>query len=285
MAPRRKVKTYTRTQHLSEIYHAGFQLAFVSPDLEQCHPWVLCKDFMTDALWADLHKKKASIYGFTYDPAKDPKLTRTKTVVVVRNRQKTAEVFCKEIKLSIKFINCLEERMGFKPSKAEQVECGKDGCVWMITGDKKWMHAPPVFSLYSLYLRVGCFYDGKGRLHQAVRDFKKNVKHNDAGYLKTSRKLRLLLLQSGLTIFKDKKEDNYPKSADIHEIHNQWGIVNAANCSRLQKIWDLSGLETIGKKTKKKDEEDEELTGGKKPVSKKKSKKKAKKKVAKKKAT
>ena len=272
-----KVKKFDRTQSLCEIYSTGFQFALLSADFEQSHAWVLCKDFMTDVIWATVNKKSASIYGFTYDSATYAPIDRDTVRLIVRDKTKAATEFDASIEKSCEFLNLLESKMGFDLGQVEKVEHDDGGSVWMFTLDKRWIHASPVFSMLTLFIRVGCCYEGEGKLDDAIRKFK-TVSHNDANYLKRSRKLRHLIIKKGLDIFKPNMEDNYPADATIDEVHNYWGIVNSTDSySKVKSLWDLDGLDTIVKKkaTKKVAKKATKKTATKKVASKKKTTKKA----------
>lgn len=280
----RRVKAFDRTQSLCEIYSVGFQLSFVSENLEQCHPWVLCKDYLTDALWATFNTERAHIYGFEYDPSEMPLISLDPVRIIVRNKQLNDDEFDRRIQNCCKFINLVDVKLKFNLSEIEKVEFSQGGNVWMFTLDKRWIHAPPLISMLSLFMRVGMFYNGKSRLHDAIRMFKKGVEAgrrpepqrddydnemdywdahadweddycddeeaegNDMGYLRQSRSMRLLILKKGIKIFKPKMEENYPGDADIHTVHNNWGIVGAKNYAPFKTLWDLEGIDTIGKK-------------------------------------
>jgi len=243
---------------LCEIYSTGFQLAFVSDKLEQCHPWVLCKDFLTDVVWASLHKKPVSIYGFKYNPETNPLPCTSEIRMLVRNKQLSNDKFDKQIEQSLKFINVVERKLKFIPSRIDKVDMGQAHSIWMFTSDKRWIHASPLLSMYSLFLRIGCFYDGDGKLNEAIKQFKMaketdnqtvdKLRINDITYLKQSRKLRLLILKHGLSIFKPTIVENYPANVDVGTIHNGWGIVNAPGNNVFKTLWDLKELDTIGKK-------------------------------------
>ena len=223
---------------------------------------------MTDVLWATVHQKPVSIYGFSYDPIKNPAISTDPVRIIVRNKQKTDNEFDEEIQKSHEFLAILETKLQFDLSILEKVEHEDGGCVWMFTVDKRWIHASPLFSMLSLFMRVGCYYKGGGKLNDAIKSFKE-VNHNDARYLKQSRNLRQLIFKHGLGIFQDRMEDNYPPNVSVDTVHDRWGIVNAASCNTFKSIWNLKGLETIVKKKTKK----------KKKVRTKSAKKKAKKKV------
>jgi hypothetical protein len=270
-----KVKSFEHSQSLCEIYSVGFQMAFVSEEFEQCHPWVLCKDFLTDSLWATFNTDKVRIYGFEYNPADHPLISLDPVRILVRNKEKSVLEFEREIQNACKFINLVEVRLKFNMASVERVEHSQGNAVWMFTLDKRWVHAPPMISMLSLFVRIGCCYDGKSSLNDAVRAFKnrtvdepefdewgdcdseydgenQEVVTNDKEYLSASRSMRLLILKKGISIFQPKMEDNYPGGCDIHTVHNDWGIVEAKRYEPFQTLWDLDGLDTIGKKKKAK---------------------------------
>jgi hypothetical protein len=193
--------------------------------------------------------------------------------LLVRNKEKTAQQFEQEIQNACKFINLVEVRLKFNLATVEQVEHKQGESVWMLTLDKRWIHAPPMISMLSLFVRMGCYYDGKSKLNDAVRAFKnrtvnepeaddwgdydedyasEEVINNDKEYLSASRSMRLLILKKGISIFCPKIEDNYPGGEDIHTVHNDWGIVEAKRYLAFKTLWDLDGLDTIGKKKKAK---------------------------------
>ncbi len=237
--------------NLNEIYNTGFQLAFVSPENEQCHAWVLCKDFMNDVVWSQIHGEKVGIYGFSYDPSVNPNMSMDPVKIVVRDKEREPQEFDRVIKQSVKFLNIVERQHGFPESKAERVLFGKtDQRVWMFTCPPCWIHASPMLSLLTLYIRIGCHYPGGGSMNRAISYYRNEVEHNDSGYLKESRQMRLLILKRGLSIFRPKMEDNYPKDADLHTVHHSWGIVNSPRQEQLQKLWDLKELSKMGKNKK-----------------------------------
>ena len=204
---------------------------------------------MTDVLWATVNQEYVEIYGFEYDPRVHPSISIDPVYVVVRNKEVEDAKFDKQIQQSCEFLHILEARLKFEPATVEKVEHPNGGSVWMFTVDKRWIHASPLFSMLSLFLRVGCYYTGGGKLNNAIREFKK-VSHNDAGYLSSSRNMRHLIMKKGLAIFAPKMEDNYPHE-DVDTVHDCWGIVNSKTCHTFKTIWNLEGLESVVKKKKK----------------------------------
>lgn len=232
----------------------------------------MCKDFLTDVIWATINKKNIEIYGFSYDLKNNPPISLDPVMLIVRNKQLENYVFDKQITNCVKFLNLIEIRLKFELCKAEKVKYKGNGSVWLFTFDKRWIHASPMISMLSLMMRIGCHYKGTGSLINALKKFKQGTKEiresggtsddyfddidenkspifNDAQYLKQSFAMRNLILKRSISIFKEKIEENYPSNVDTHSVHNCWGIVAAQKQETFKTIWDLSGLEVL--KTKK----------------------------------
>lgn len=275
----RTVKSFDKSGSLCEIYSTGFQLAFASPELEQCHSWVLCKDFLTDAVWATVNKGDVQIYGFRFNHKINPAISIKPVYLIARNKQVKNDIFDKCMENCQKFMNMLEVKLKFTLCKFEKIKYTGEGeySVWLMTFDPKWLHAPPMVSMLSLMIRVGCHYSGKGYLNAALRKFKLSVKakqqkmdsydgdtldeidgfealHNDAEYLRQSYAMRTLIFKNGLKIFKPTMAENYPNDVDVHTVHNHWGIVEARKFETFKTLWDLSGIEVIKEDLKKKKE-------------------------------
>lgn len=209
---------------LNQIYSTGLEFAFVNAQGEQCHPFAYCKDFLQDAIWAEVNKDKSSIYGFTYAHKKNPAVDLTTTRVAVRYTKKTD--FRKICRQSEKFLNAAEKDLGFSPTKliyGGRNEKSKTGSVMIFEGDKKWMHAPPMISMYTLLIRVGLNFEGG--------DWKKHLEKgsflgsNDNNYLSAARPVILKMCGTNiLEIFAAKMEKNYPSGCDVGTMHNYSGI-------------------------------------------------------------
>lgn len=244
----RELKPYTKSARLTEIYSTGMQFSFVSPNDEICHNWVLCKDFLTDTVWATVNQQKASIYGFSYSPETNPPISLNPVKLVVRDKQVSDTKFDEEMRQCLHFLNAVERKLKFAPSTLEQVSNGEKYPLWMFICDKRWIHAPPMISMLTLYIRAGRHYK-EGTFNQALKYFK-TLNTHDSRYIDASKPLRLLIMKKGISIFNDKMEDNYPSDSSISVMHNSCGIVNGKN-SKI-KGWDFSEIDKPKPKPKSK---------------------------------
>lgn len=233
---------------LCEIYSEGFEYAFVSPDDEQCHPWVRCKDFLTDAIWSQIHNKPVNIFSFKFDKI-NPRVSLNPVKLIVRNPKRKGDEFDLDIAQSVKFLNMIEDRIKLAHSTIEKVSHGKN-TAWMFTCEPRWIHAPSLLSYLTLLIRVGTHYKDDG-FQEAFRAFK-NVKHNDASYLQSCRGMRRLILKRGLDIFKPKFEDNWPSNVDVQTVHGSWGIVGATRTFAKEILKEFPKEEEDKKKAEKK---------------------------------
>lgn len=248
--------SYVDRSKPAEIYSAGLQFSFASEDLEQCHGWVLCKDFLHDVIFGILNKSQVSIYGFTYDYRTMPHPDMKQMRMFVRDRNMSQHVGKFEMEKRIanlaEFMNKVETKLGFELSTVEEVQgVEKSGktCkdrIFLITGDKRWMHAPPMISLFTLYVRAGLFHTAGDSYDKTIRKIKKKeekAQANDANYLNSSRKFRLAILKYGVGAFLEKMEDNYNLKKigigdgnvanSIYSIHGCLGIVHG----KTVKVW------------------------------------------------
>jgi hypothetical protein len=216
------IKTAFADKSMAQIYSSGLEFAFIGPEGIQCHSFAYCKDFLQDAIQATLHKKTSSIWGFSYDYKVNPPLDLENTRMAVRYKGRaTLE---EEVKNSVRFMNEIESELGFASTTVHDGGKHANAQTYVFISDKKWMHAPPLISMYSLLLRVGLNYkDGGWLKHLEAGKF---IGNNDASYISTGIKgIKDIVKKKIENIFADKMEDNYPSSVSIGTMHDQSGIV------------------------------------------------------------
>jgi len=253
----------------SEIYDSGLQFAFVSKDMRQCHTWVLCKDFLQDVVFGVVNRCKIRIYGFDYDPKRMPLPDMDNMRVIIRdkNMAKSISNLDERIKNLQEFLNKIENKLEFKKSIITEVKGVVRGSrckdrMFLVLGDKKWMHAPPLISLFTLYVRIGLFHKKGASFDDTIRNIKRGeqrsffvfkyntslegMQGNDRNYLNDSRRFRLAIMKHGVDMFLPKMEDNYNINKlgydgsvreNIDNIHNNLGIVNGTDigCWKLNR--------------------------------------------------
>jgi len=264
----------------AQIYSTGVEFALVGREgkkWKQATTFVFCKDFLHDAIWAMLHKKPVAIYQFRYNPTgkimaepkkgteewyewsdqqaespaeaakKDLPIHMLRTALLFRDTNLKGAVgktrFHKHRLGALDFLAQVDEQMGFKPTEIHQVKGTKTSPpTWLVLGDKRWMHAPTLLSLYSILIRVGYYHNPGGdfmKTLEMVRDGELGIGTggedeygdgaagcNDASYVKQAWKGIEVILQHGIKVFHEAMIENYPDDVTTSILHDKYGIVN-----------------------------------------------------------
>ncbi len=163
-----KIKWYP-DKSMNEIYQqTGIQFAFLSPDGEQCHPFVLCRDFLHDAVKAHLNENSWTIYGFTYTHGKYPAIDMTAMRMLVRKRIFTTEVkkpsdaqaklvekFKADMDYSLRLLNHYEDIGKIPKSGMDETEDSFGNPVSLFTGSPIWLSNTFFISMYTYLIRLG----------------------------------------------------------------------------------------------------------------------------------
>jgi hypothetical protein len=230
----------------AQIYSMGYEFAFMSQKtkrsaFEQACPFVYCKDFLHDALWAYFNKSNVAIWSFKYDYAKNLPLQVKQTALCFRNTQfkDKPEEFHARMDACLEFLQAVEKQLGFEQlTEIHQVE-HEGGPCWLILGDAGWQHAPTMISLYTLFIRLGCFHKPGTKFETTLKKAEKGeikigsggdyAGNKDCSYVKQGRKGIDVILKHGLGVFHEKQAENYPKSLKENGLHDNYGIVNFTN--------------------------------------------------------
>lgn len=226
-------------------YQTGLEMCLTSGTNKagqtfQATEFVICKDYLHDAIAASVWGKKYTCLYFTYDPSTDPEIYKERTRIVIGDT--TDKDLATKIPALLEFLNQFEERIHLLPSTAFQCvpppNRFKDTGCFMIEGSSRWMLAPPMISLYSLLIRVGLRHVLGSNFDETVDQVVMNkleplprgtVGCNDNAYLKAALPGIERILRLGYArVFHRDIKDNYP-SVDINYMHHKTGIVSYAN--------------------------------------------------------
>ena len=148
----KKIKWYesgNRNSNILQLYKKGLEFSFVSQNYEQCHNFILCKDFLHDVVYSNINNIPINIFNFSYNPFRDPKICLQELRLLVRNDNDSQ--FEEKISNSVNFIAEIESVLGMKKSKIRK--CTNN--TWLIRASKRWLKAPPMISLFVLLMRIG----------------------------------------------------------------------------------------------------------------------------------
>ena len=239
----RKIKWHPRSLKLSQIPKEGLEYAFLTHDYVQIHQFVWCKDFMQDVIFGCLNNRKMDIYGFVYDPNRDPPVDFSKTHMLL-NSYKDANFGTKVLNGLSDFLHQIEKQLKMKPTVFEKASNPhwryRESGIFIAVGDPRWMHSPPMISLYTMLLRVGLVHK-KGRpFFETIQKMKsgelkpyygREKGDNDQKLLETTEKgFKRILDRGDQAIFHEKLKDNYPEkqhrlSISVYSVHDNWGMV------------------------------------------------------------
>lgn len=229
---KKRIVWYDKRQSLNQIYSSGLGFAFASKDNRQIIPFVLCRDFLQDAIQGFLIGSKRTIYGFNYDPTVDHPIVVDRTKLLVANA--TDSNLKGKIPACVDFLNQIERKLRITVTKVR--ECSNPpkkyvrSGVWSFESGRRWMQSPPMISLYTLLIRVGL-------VHTIGEPFTETLQKVATGALKGYMGEDKDRLFSGMNGIKrileigDKKifckdiKSNYPKTIEVSTMHNNCGIV------------------------------------------------------------
>jgi len=223
-----------------QVYRQGLEYSLLSADNRQCCYFVWCKDFLQDAIQGYLYDTRKETYGFEYDPSLHPPIDLRRARILITNSRDSE--FDKKIPPCLDFLNQIEVRLKLRkttctrcvPTPRKYQKCG----VWLFEGSRLWQIAPPMLSLYTLFIRVGF-------AHKVGTPWNFTVNHVRTGLLEpyqrgryTSDKTQLEEAQDGIRkimrfgprrLFHRDIFENYPEDMDIDTMHNEMGIVSFSN--------------------------------------------------------
>lgn len=218
-----------------QMYSKGLEYSLVSADYRQCHPFVWCKDFLHDVLYATINNKWFEIYKFRFNPSIDAKPCLDKIRLMLTNSKD--KKFSEKIPAILDFINQVEDRLKIKKTFvrkcADPPEGYKKAGVFIFEGSKRWINAPPMLSLYTLLLRIGCSHTLGQPFMKTIEGISsgdiKGYQKKDAFWLRnTDIAFQKILRLGDRKIFHKDIKLNYPNNLQINSIHNKMGIIGFA---------------------------------------------------------
>jgi len=223
-----------------QVYNKGLEFALVSDKFEQCHPFVWCKDFLHDVIFSTIHQQKFDIYRFFYNPENNPNACLKEIRLLVTNSKDSK--LPKKIDACIEFMNQIEESLGMPKTKVRKClnapQEYKYG-VYLFQGNKRWLNAPPMISLYSFLIRIGlCHQIGTNyntTINLIKNGFLKPYQPKDSKWLcDIEPSIYKIIRYSDKKIFYRDIKKNYPKHLLIDRIHNNLGIMSFSTDMRLK---------------------------------------------------
>ena len=247
-----KINKFNDSKDLVEIYQqVGMRFAFISAPKDgykQCHPLVLCRDFLQDAARCTIPNSGVSeckIYGFEYGNIINPPVDLNKMRMIATYADKKIDLTDSSIKMlyALRLLHHYEEIMGLKvKTRLKQID-HKDfkNPIWVFTGDKAWVRSASLISLYTFLIRLGDKKLNFKNNTSLEKEFKQliasktdkndHIKDNDTRYLKAIYpKLHVLLKNYKKVLFNNHKFDPMfmNKITTVNNFHDNSGILALA---------------------------------------------------------
>lgn len=251
-----KVEWLPTTGSLSEIYQSTqMQFAFLSSPKDgskQCHPFVLCRDFLHDAARCVLQKNSCQIYGFRYAHGENPPvdMKKMRMMVTKKNMKKVDEnTFLERMKHGLKIVQHYETIADWTKSKLVRIKDDKYPNVWLFVGPSGWMKSPFLISMYTFLIRLGDKYETISKFNtteelvqklEEISKLKKKDGDNDITYIKQCFDKMHLIMEQVDNLFLSNgtaKQDPIYTSDEIglDSFHNYCGIWNLCKATSPDK--------------------------------------------------
>ncbi len=247
MPKQNTVEWFKAPKSLNEIYQqTGMLFAFLtSPEKgsKVCHEWVKCRDFLHDAVRAQITGTPCGIYGFTFNPATNPNIDLKKMrMLITKDGLKDGDIegFGKKIQAGLALVNHFEKHAKVSLSKVEEIDVtgSNKKVIYLFTGPQMWMSSPFLISMYTFLLRLGdkeIVFENEVDLKNKLKDLNDKYKNgklsdNDANYLGGSWDKLHLFVKNRIKLFpkKDGVHDIFHGSYNINSFHNNGGIWSLA---------------------------------------------------------
>ncbi len=215
---------------INQIYSKGLEYAAASRT-DQCSHFVYCKDFLHDAVWANLYNTPVDIYSFNYDPKAHPLDVEDFTRMLVGND--SDEFFDKKIPNCIDFLNQVERVLHLKRTVVFSCEDPPEdylpGGVFLLEGSQRWMTSPVLLSMYTLFIRCGFVHEiGSNYMDTLDKIVKGDIKpyqENDQSFVEQSLPgIKAIMALGYRKIFYKNIKKNYPKEIGMSVLHHDCGV-------------------------------------------------------------
>jgi hypothetical protein len=157
----------TKKGQFAEIYDDGLRFSLmkrVSPDVYEAYrPNTCCKDFFTDAFWAETNGKATSIHGFSWNPGM-MSLDEPWYYMVLEHSSDLADMASNVRHL----LNAFEYAYDFPLSQVKAV-----GKKLLVAFTNEWTRRPVLISMVTALMRLGLIYKGSSGNFRTEDDLKK----------------------------------------------------------------------------------------------------------------
>lgn len=203
--------------HLGEAVSTKIEMCLVDAKLKGICVPVRCKDFLSDAYYAEAKNVQTSIWGFRFSPGTIKNWETAPLRMAMRLKAGFLDAD-RATKMS-KLLNA------FPLIGKVKVEADGTGSLY-IEADNAWSKSPWRISLITMLMRQGMIYDGKMEpfaFLQKVAQDDNPMCHGDGEWVKGTL-VPMKQLMEGVIPKKLKDKDSYDVFSGTHECHHGGGI-------------------------------------------------------------
>lgn len=238
-----KIKWFKSPYNLcEESQTTGIIFSFVTKEGKQCHPWIKCRDFLTDAVGSTVTGKAFKIFGFNFD-LKDKAYSPVcldKTLMLVSQQEllnvptdsmphKGLINFEAKMLSALRLLHHYEDIAGEDRSVMYKRRDGTKW-YWLFESSPFWMKSSALVSMYSYLIRLG----DKNIKFKNMRELQLKYKQltsmeeldKDLKYLKVCRKKLYFVVKRAKKILLEGGDidNDYMETEKVSDLHNYGGI-------------------------------------------------------------
>jgi len=212
----------SESKSLNQVYNHDEDMpefAILGSKGEQIGPWMKCKDYIQDTIWAGKAKKSCSVYGFSYKHGVDPEPCLSRLMLALRWPSKSLPQMARMLINTKRVVEDLETRLKVPKFERTRFTRVKDSH-FIVSGSPVWLKSSHTVSFFSFLIR-GSLLNETGRL-ETSRDSSPVKK--DVYYLLTGKKFIKNLLENGV----DSLESNWNVES-ANNLHNHGFVHYSTN--------------------------------------------------------
>lgn len=230
---------------------------YIGPSkVQQILPFMKCRDYMNDVLWAYEEKRACAQYGMECDPT-EWDLPMNKSQLLVR----MSETDLKAFKGGLPLLRTYLKQYNIAPTTCRKVKDNSN--ILLLSGSGQWMRGTVLCSIYTLLLRCLQYYDGEASMEDLIEKVR-GAEGTDAQLLQAVVKgagphFIHGLLSKRSTIFKKKygvlgnilkyKYKLYDEDQPVDGLEagiERWEIPSE-EILRIEEVHDMGGIQTMAK--------------------------------------
>lgn len=220
-------------------YNQSVMFSLVSDDNRQVSYFMVCRDYLQEIIQAGYIGESKTVCRTKYEKEQEPAREHIKIMMTYGG----AENIDAQIEQLQNFLHQAETALGLELTQIFNVK-HPNRRIFLFIGDKTWVSAPPMLSMYTLFLRTGLHHAGgnfRDTLNRIADGTIKVNNSDDPEYIRESeRAFRWAFDEvNPKLIFSEDVKGNFtvPMPDNSWNMHSNSGIVAWSKKKMAKKIW------------------------------------------------